>query len=218
MKKGIVIGLVVVCALWASAALSATWNFNFYISGSLLLHPAQYSGILTSGGDGTIEYTNDDTGWPDPSDPAARFAYIWATYFAANYDNSTPGAEKWVGQIKGRFSMNVTTAPPGYTGTVQGGINAKYTVRDMDADGVLDEEEKIDWNNMLDARLSKLCTDPSTGEMACTQGYGAMSSHFFGFPTPPALNDLDGTGTLNLTHCSSAVEPSSWGSVKSLYR
>lgn len=218
MKKGIVIGTALLCMLLASTASGAIWNFNFSISGSLLLHPAQYSGIFTSGGDGTLEYTLDDALWPDPSDPAARFAYIWTTFFAGNYNNSTPGAEKWVGSIRGTFSMATSNAPPGYNGTCQGKILAKYTVRDLDADQTLDEEEKINWNNMLDGRLSKLCTDPGTGEMACKQGTGALNSNLFGFPTPPELNTLNGFGNLNFSPCPSATENGTWGQIKSLYR
>jgi hypothetical protein len=218
MKKGLIAFAAVSCLLAASAATGAIWNFNFQISGTLMNHPAQYSGIFTSGGNGTLQYTQDDALWPDPSDPAARFAYIWTTYFAANYNNTTPGAEKWVGQIPGTFSMVVTAAPVGYTGTCQGRINAKYTVRDMDADGVLDEEEKTNWNNMLDGRLSKLCTDPSTGEMACKSGTGALNSNGFGFVYPPDVNTLNGAGNLNFFPCASGTEPASWGSIKSLYR
>ena len=216
MMKGIAIGVGVACLLVASVAFG--WNFNFSISGSLLLHPVQYSGTFTSGATGTLQYTLNDTGWPDPADPGARFSYIWTTYFASNYDNSVPGAEKWVGQIPGRFSITTTAAPAGYVGYCEGGINAKYTVRDMDADGVLDEEEKIDWNNMLDGRLTKLCADPSSGQMLCKQGFGALNSNLFGFPTPPELNTLNGTGNLTLFPCASETEPCSWGSVKSLYK
>ncbi|MFH1219492.1 MAG: hypothetical protein V1694_03455 [Candidatus Eisenbacteria bacterium] len=219
MKKGLAIVTALLCLGLASAASGAIWNFNFQISGTIMNSPAQYSGIFTSGGDGTLQYTLNDAAWPPPSDPAARFAYIWATYFASNYNNSTPGAEKWVGQIPGTFSMVVTNAPTGYTGTVQGRINAKYTIRDMDADGVLDEEEKVNWNNMLDGRLAKLCTDPSTGEMACKAGTGALNHNGFGFVYPPDVNVVTGAGNLNLyLPCPSANEPSSWGTVKSLYR
>jgi hypothetical protein len=219
MKKGIMAFSVLLCLLAATATYGAIWNFNFQISGTLLAHPAQYSGIFTSGADGTLQYTHDDTAWPAASDPAARFNYLWLTYWSTHYDNSTAGAEKWVGQIPGTFSMVVTVAPTGYTGTVQGRISAKYTVRDMDADGVLDPEEMTNWNNMLDGRLSKLCADPSTGEMSCKAGTGALNSNGFGFVYPPDVNTLNGYGNLNLyIPCASGSEDASWGSIKSLYR
>ena len=218
MKKGLSIVTALLCFGLASGASGAIWSFNFQISGTIMNSPAQYSGIFTSGGDGTLQYTLNDAAWPPPSDPAARFAYIWATYFAPNYTNLPTGAEKWVGQIPGTFSMVVTNAPPGYTGTVQGKINAKYTIRDLDADGVLDESEKTSMYNVLDGRLSKLCTDPSTGEMACKFGTGALNHNIFRFVNPPDVNTVTGLGNLNFYPCASATEPASWGSVKSLYR
>ena len=217
MMKGIAIGVGLICLLAASVAFGGMWNFNFSISGSLLIHPAGYSGIFTSGATGTFSYTLDDTGWPDPADPETRLDYIWTTYFASHYDNSVAGAEKWVGEIPGRFSLTTTAAPPGFLGHCEGGIPAKYTVRDMDADGIFDVEERTDWNNMLDARLNKLCTDPSSGEMQCTQGFGSLNANQFGFYTPPTLNTQNGTGKLILSTCSSATENSSWGAVKSLF-
>jgi hypothetical protein len=220
MKRGVVASSVLLFILAATAAYGAIWNFNFQISGTLLAHPAQYSGIFTSGADGTLQYTHDDTAWPDASDPVARFNHIWTTYFAANYNNSTPGAEKWVGKIPATFSMAVTAAPVGYTGTCQGRIPAvTYTIKDVDADGVLDEEEKTDWNNTLYGTLAKLCADASTGEMSCKAGNGALNSNGFGFVTPPDVNTLNGYGSLNLyVPCASANEDASWGSIKSLYR
>jgi hypothetical protein len=213
MKKGLSVGLALLCLLAASAAVG--WNFDFQVSGTLLNSPAQYSGIFVSGGDGTLQFTVNDTGWP--TEPNARFDHIWATYFAPNY-YSTAGAEKWVGQFTGRFSMNVSNAIPGYNGTCEGSITPKFTVRDLDADGILDEEEKDNWNNLLDGRLSKLCDDPSTGEMTCRRGTGALSSNGFAFKYPPDVNVLNGYGNLVLVSCPSADQPTSWGSIKSLYR
>jgi len=219
MKLGLCVLAIAVAVLSASAVLAAPWYYTFQISGTIMNHPAQYSGIFTSGADGTLEFTLNDATWPDASDPDARFAYIWTTYFAANYNNATPGAEKWTGSILGTFSMATTNAPAGYIGTCQGNINAKFTIRDMDADGILDESEKfVSQYNMLDGRLSKPCAYPGTGEMACKTGSGALNSNGFAFTYPPGVNVLNGNGNLNLVTCPSDNDPSSWGSVKSLYR
>jgi hypothetical protein len=215
MMKGTSVFIALVCLLVASTALGAVWYFDFQVSGTLLNHPAQYSGIFTSGADGTVQFTLDDTGWPVDS---TRFTHIWNTYFAANYNNTTPGAEKWTGVIVGRFSMATTTAPTGYHGTCQGTITATFTVRDMDADGVLDESEKDNWNNMLDGRLAKFCEDPSTGEMLCKKGNGSVNSNGFAFKYPPDVNVLNVHGSLLLISCPSADEATSWGSIKSLYK
>jgi len=89
----------------------------------------------------------------------------------------------------------------------------------MDADGILDESEKfVVQYNMFDGRLSKPCLYPGTGEMACKTGTGALNSNGFGFTYPPDINVLNGNGNLNLVTCPSDNDPSSWGSVKSLYR
>jgi hypothetical protein len=84
--------------------------------------------------------------------------------------------------------------------------------------GALDLPEK--WGeNLFDARLSKLCTDPSGGEMACKWGWGAIASNYFSIKVPPELDTLYNGADLSLmTGCSTAVRKSTWGSIKSLYR
>jgi hypothetical protein len=219
MKRGLCTVVALAVLAIASAATGTPWYYSFQITGSLLNHPAQYSGIFTNAGDGTLEFTLNDAAWPDPADPGARFAYIWTTYFAGNYNGTTPGAEKWSGSILGTFTMSTSNAPTGYNGTLQGNINAKFTIRDLDADGILDDAEKYSIQyNMLDGRLSKSCAMPATGEMANKQGTGALNSNGFAFLYPPEINVLSGNGNLNLVACPSADEQSSWGSIKSLYR
>jgi hypothetical protein len=199
-----------------------SWNFDYEIIGNILQSPVLYNhGGLLSGGDGRFEFTLDDTGWP--VDPAARFDHIWATYFAPNYDTNTPGAYKWVGQIPGRFYVEVNNAPYGYNGWCRGSINAKITVRDVDEDGVLDDVEK--WaDHLFDGRLSKLCDypsgDPGFGEMQDKWGWGALASNYFSFRMPPALDTLYNGGNLTLTPmgCTSQNHPASWSAVKALYR
>jgi hypothetical protein len=222
MKKGLhtLLGVGVILLLIPVAVLG--WNFDYQIYGNVLQSPVRYdSGGLTSGADGTFEFSLDDTGWP--TDPAARFDYIWATYFADNYDSSTPGAYKWVGQIPGRFYIEATNAPYGYNGWCEGSINAKITVRDIDGDGVLDESEK--WaDHLFDGRLSKLCDypdgDQGYGEMRDTWGWGAVASNYFSFKMPPELDTLYNGGNLTLTSmgCQTPDSPASWGSVKALYK
>jgi hypothetical protein len=222
MKKGFHTLLGVGAILLLTPIVALSWSFDYEIYGNILQSPAQYNlGGLISGGDGTFEFTLDDTGWP--LDPAARFDHIWATYFAANYDNSVPEACKWVGQIPGRFRVEATNAPYGYNGWCEGSINAKITVRDLDADAVLDDEEK--WaDHLFDGRLSKLCDypsgDPGGGEMADKWGWGALASNYFSFKIPPQLDSLYNGGNLTLTPmgCETANSPASWSAVKALYK
>jgi len=219
MKRGLCTCFALCVLAAASAAMGTPWYYSFQITGSVMTHPAQYSGIFTDAGTGTLEFTLNDAAWPDPADPDARFAYIWTTYFATHYNNTTPGAEKWTGSILGTFSMATSSAPAGYNGTLSGNINAKFTIRDLDADGILDDAEKFSIQyNMLDGRLSKTCAMASTGEMANKQGNGALNSNGFAFLYPPEINVLNGDGNLNLLACPTAAEQASWGSIKALYR
>jgi hypothetical protein len=218
MRKG-VYTLLGVCALMlvVPGPLLA-WNFDYEIYGSILETPVVYdSGGLTSGGDGVFEFDLDDAGWP-ASPWTSRFDSIWVNYFADNYDNTTPGAYKWVGRFTGRFYVMATNAPYGYNGWCEGTINATITVRDLNADGVLNYAEK--WGDQLfDARLSKQCDDFGSGEMACTWGWGSLASNYFNFVIPPGIDTLYNGGNLTLLdNCPSANEQTSWGSIKALYR
>jgi hypothetical protein len=222
MNKGFHTLLGVGAILLLTPVVVVSWDFDYEIYGNVLQSPVMYnSGQLTSGGEGTFEFSLDDTGWP--VDPTARFDYIWATYFAGNYDSTTPGAYKWIGQIPGRFYIETTNAPYGYNGGCEGSINVKITVRDLDEDGILDPVEKSA-DHPFDGRLSKLCDypsgDPGYGEMKDKWGWGALASNYFSFKTPPELNRLYGAANLTLTSmgCETANSPSSWSAVKALYR
>jgi hypothetical protein len=215
MNKGWFMLLGMVALFLLTPALVLGWSFDYEAYGNILVSPVYYSGVLTSGGDGTFDFTLSDGGWP--TDPAARFDHIWDTYFRDNYDSTTPGAYKWVGQITGRFYLDADNTL-GYNGTCEGSINAKITVRDLDEDEVLDDTEK--WaEHLFDGRLSKLCDDLSTGDMACKFGSGSLASNYFNFVMPPGVDDLYNGGSLNLfPGCPSANEQASWSSIKALYR
>jgi len=217
MKRGLYAVAALSLAVLASAALAEPVYFDYTWSGTILNSPAQYSGILTSGGDGTIEMTLIDTGWPDPSDPDARFTYIWDTYFKNRYI-PTPGAQRWVGRIPGWISYVITSGPPGYVGTCTAYIDADFSIKDLDADRVLDDNEKYGDYNQFNGTIWKDCTHPGTGEMECVQGPGAISAGRFSFTYPPDVDVMNGSTNLEFAPCPSAADPSSWGSIKSLYR
>jgi hypothetical protein len=217
MKKGCGALVSAALVLLLVPAIAGAWHFDYQIYGNILATPAEYSGGgLTSGGTGIIEITIDDTGWP--VDPNQRWTYLWQNYFKPNYDNSTPGAYKWVGTFTGTFYLLTLSASPGYQGWCMGTITPKITIWDANMNGALDLSEK--WGeNLFDARLSKLCTDPSGGEMECKWGWGAIASNYFSIKMPPARDTLyDGADLTLMTGCSSDVQPSSWSSIKSLYR
>ena len=216
MKKGHVAFACAVLLILVPA-LAGAWHFDYQIYGNILEHPAQYrGGGITSGGEGIIEITFDDTGWPTTT-WQQRFNYIWDTYFADNYNNSTPGAYKWVGTFTGTFYILAVSAPAGYQGWCVGTIAPKITVWDFNGNGTLDYAEK--WGDQLfDGRLTKLCTHPSGGEMTCKWGWGAVASNYFSFVIPPGKDTLYNGVDLTLMACASGTAPSTWGSIKALYR
>jgi hypothetical protein len=217
MKKGYISLAGAVLAVMLTPIIAGAWNFDYEIYGNILDDPPYYgNGSLTSGADGFIEFTLTDDDWP--LDPDQRFNWIWNQYFKPNYDNSVPGAYKWVGTFTGTFYLQATNAPVGYNGWCWGAIRPTITIWDSNENGALDLAEK--WGeNLFDARLSKLCTHGSGGEMDCMWGWGALASNYFSFKMPPVLDTLYNGGNLTLmTGCASANEPSSWGSIKALYR
>ena len=216
MKRGYFL-IAAVSALMLIPVIAGAWNFDYEIYGGILDDPPYYgNGSLTSGADGFVEFTLSDHGWP--LDPAQRFNYLWKNYFKPNYDTTVVGAYKWVGTFTGTFYLQANNAPVGYNGWCWGTITPKITIWDTNANGALDLPER--WGeNLFDARLSKLCTHGSGGEMECLWGWGALASNYFSFKIPPEVDTLYNGGNLTLmTGCASAAEPSSWGSIKALYR
>jgi hypothetical protein len=213
-------------------ALVLAWSFDYEIfsdpGGILGNSPVVYDGVLLSGGDGTVSITLDDTGWPGPGDPDTRFNYIWANYFAANYDTSG-GTARWIGEMGGRFSITSMNAPGDYNGTCEGSVVARITVRDFNEDGVLNDGELYDRQHLFDGLLSKLCDDFSSGQMACSRGFGSINSNFFSFypslyppsepPDPLRVDTLYNGAQLTLYWvCASPAETPSWGAIKALYK
>ncbi len=212
MTKGVTVAVALIVLI---PTMGFCWSFNYtVIAEHGILGPSpRYTGSITSGGEGTIEIWFDDSTWP--SDPEQRFQWLWQQYFANNYTYS-PGASKWVGQILGRFYMNVTDAPSGYVGWCEGSINAKITVRDLNDNRILEQFER-EQEQLFDGRLSKLCTDPGGGEMACKWGWGSLAApNKFTFTA--GADTLSDGGNLTLMGCPSSVEETSWGGVKALYR
>lgn len=213
MAKGMTALAVLAVLLLPMAGFG--WNFTYQIIAEHgILGPSpRYSGIFTSGGEGTLEIWFDDSTWP--TNPEERFDSLWVWYFANNYTYS-PGASKWLGQILGRFYMNVTAGPTGYVGWCQGTVNAKITVRDLNDNGILEPFERAQ-EQLFDGRLSKLCEDPSGGEMACKWGWGSLAApNKFTFTA--GADTLSGSGNLTLLGCSSSSDETSWGNIKALYR
>jgi hypothetical protein len=213
---------VIACAIAISLVLPAAASadmlfFGFELTGTIMDSPAEYSGPMTWGASGSFYFRLDDAGWPDPSTQAARWDYIFNTYFAANYDNSTPGAYNWKGEIDGWYTLDFTSAPPGFNGSVSGEFRPQITLRDIDEDGIFDPFER-EGDNLINGSFTILC-NVGTGELACRRGTGSMQNNYMSFPYLPATDEMaNGSGSVNLFDCPSATETSSWGSIKALYK
>jgi hypothetical protein len=220
MNKGLCLSLGLGALFLLIPALAFCWNFDFEIlsqPGGILNSDPVYDGVLTSGGDGTLHIELNDT-YPEPwpTNPDERFDSLWAWFFEANYDG-TPSAAKWVGQIPGTFHLEASNAPVGYNGWCDGSINAKITVRDYNENQILEPYERSR-QHLFDGRLSKLCTHSAGGEMAYKWGWGALASNYFSFAAFPEDTLYDGGNLTLMTGCTTVAAPSSWSSIKALYR
>ncbi len=232
MTKGL---CVLFClGLLAIPAAVLGWNFDYQIfdyEHGILESPAFYTGSITSGGTGVVEIWWDDSLWP--VDPDERFDSLWVWYFQDNYSVGTPPQpSKWVGMIPGWFYISASGAPVGYNGSAVCYIRAYITIKDHNWNGVLDDWELKQEQHLFNGNLSKTCDYFDDGEMMGTMGSGSISSNYFSFypqyigswPLPTSANvdtlySLGVPATLNLfPMCPTAVEQTSWGSIKALYR
>jgi hypothetical protein len=53
--------------------------------------------------------------------------------------------------------------------------------------------------------------------MDCKWGWGAIASNYFSFQVNPVDTLYNGGNLTLMEGCESSVEPTSWGSIKSLY-
>lgn len=201
-----------------TAAADDSYMVGLQGLGSLMETPVVYNGNFMFGLVGSWEITIDDSMWPDPADSTARFDYIWATFFADNYINTT-GAESWMGYFNGATLM----ATPHFVfnsvspvGVLEGDITFTILVRDWYADESLSQQEKHD-NLNLSATVN---VNPSlgTGYFVDTCGHGSISSGNFNFHNPPQKDNLQIVGQLQTYTCPSPVEESTWGAMKALFR
>lgn len=210
-----VAGLVV----GASGAAADEFLVGLNGNGSLMDSPSIYTGTFMFGMVGSWSLSVDDSGWPAASDSTARFAYIWSTFFAGNYDG-TPGGEAWYGYFDGstlpsapRFFLDCVTPE----GTLGGDFTIAVMIRDADGDGVLSQREKHG-----DAQLAGNLTvdrNQGTGSFHLKCGCGALGTGNFNFVNRPDSDVVQMIGTLDLVDCPpQPVEDRSWGAIKALYR
>lgn len=219
MRKLTFAAVVLALVLFTVAPAAAdSYTFGASGLGSLMKSPVVYSGTFMFGVSGTWEFEIDDSLWPDPADSTARFDYIWSTFFADNYDN-TSGAQSWFGYFNSStlpspptFAFDLTT-PAGY---LSGDISFVIMMRDWYADGILDQSEKHRNNQISGTFL--LSPDLGTGFFEHHCGNGSMSAGNFNFVNPPLDDSVMFMGQFSSEYCGSPVEDSSWGIIKALYK
>jgi hypothetical protein len=218
MKMATITTAVLVVLLGSS--LAGAENYILMGTGSWLLDDPTYSGQLVGDFIGTFTITIDDSAWPGQNDTnPTRFEYIWDNYFAGNYNPLPAGAEAWYGVFDGltmptvpQFMFN--TNVPG--GILAGDISIVIQVRDLDADGMLDDSEK--YANQQFTGTLNVNEDLATGVFVDQCGYGACGSGVFNFVDPPGVDTAQFPGEVTLHPCAAPVEASTWTMIKGFYR
>ncbi|MDD3642441.1 MAG: hypothetical protein PHQ19_03150 [Candidatus Krumholzibacteria bacterium] len=211
--------LVTLCAGSALAQFPDTLflEFDFEGFGNLVaMSPPRYSGDIVSGdsrllgGSWWIEI--DDTGWPPVSDPAARWDYIFSTFFEYN---ST--YHFWTAV----FDQNSLPAKPVWeidhpvNGMMTGTLVVSSTFSDDDMDGVFDVEERMFGTFEGNLMVMKY----GTGNFAKYCGDGAYNGALFNDDPANWFDDyVMGHCILDLVNCAIGTEEISWGGIKQLHR
>lgn len=216
MRVLTVIGLVIAVIALATVAQGQMsrvfWGGG---GGDFSVSPVVFSGSIT-GGDiaaGSWTVTVPDDAWP--TDPVAREAYVWDTFFADNYDD-TSNPPVWIGyfdEAHGLPDMNALFIDDYGNGTMTGVCTIEIQVQDTNINGVLDADEGT--NGSLSGAI--IIIRDGTGIYDGLCGYGYYFGSYFKdvFWGPETWNwGMD----IALEDCSTPVQDKSWGSIKALYQ
>ncbi len=215
MRTLVIVLAVLVMATVACAQDTFVWFFGVG-NGDFMDSPPTFVGSMDAGGDitaGSWTITIPDAGWP--TDPVLRAQYIWDTFYAANYTAGTPGY--WKGYFDtnhGLPEMNALAIVDDTNGgTMTGVCTIEIQVDDANNDGVLDAGE--------------FCAGSMTGIVIIIRNgegvYDGMcgTGNFFGTYSkncPSTLETWNYGMYLYLDDCSTPVESTTWGVIKSLYQ
>jgi len=199
--------VVMVSMAWAEV------HYEFHCTGSgnmVINNDPVYSGQI-DGGDlapGLWWIEVNDDGWPDASDPQARWAYIWTNYYV--YD---AGSQIWTAT----FSECILDLEKTGTGTMHGTCDMTFQIIDQNGNGVLDPEECMDG---LSGAV--IIIEDGTGAYAHLCGDGTYQGWYMRDCVEGSdtwMNDNIGFDMyLDLYECGMATDASSWGAVKALFR
>ncbi len=211
------LSIAVVVAVIAMAS-TASADFIWYTgvgNGDFMDHPPVFTGNMEEPGDildGSWTITIPDAGWP--LEPVERYAYIWDTFYAPNYQPGTPGFWKGYFDAEHNSEMNILHIVDDTNGgTMNGVCTLEIQVQDTNSNGELDEGE--------------FCDGPLTGLViiirdgtGCYDGWCGTGNYYGSF-----VKDCPGTyETWNfgmylwIEDCSTPVEDMTWGTIKALYQ
>jgi hypothetical protein len=214
--------IVFAVAALATAAYGDETFVWFYGTGTgdFMDSPPTFTGGMTLGGDieaGSWTITVPDVGWP--TEPVARAAHIWNTFYAPNYaPGSQPGDPSfWTGYFDtdhGLTELNaLSIVDDTFGGTMSGICSVQIQVQDLNNNGVLDEGE------FCSGSLSGLVIIIKDGE-GVYDGLCGTGNYFGTYEKDcPGSAEVWNYGMyLWLEDCTTPVEDASWSAIKALYQ
>lgn len=212
MRVRLVIALAIV-ALAAPAFGEMNLDFFGNLDGDFIMSPVLFDGPIT-GGDlapGFWSISVPDGAWP--TNPLERGNFIWNNFYAPNYDPTIPG---WVGYFDvahGLPEMSTLFLDHTDVGTMRGVCSIEITVVDDNANGILDPDEGC--AGSLSGLVIIIRAGTGLYDGMCGDGY------YFGTyekECPDSLEHWFLMMHVDIEDCSTPVEDSTWGTIKSLYR
>jgi len=214
--RALTISLAIVLMMMVSVASAETFVFYYGVGhGDFMDTPPVFTGGMDPGGDitaGSWTITIADDGWP--TDPGARYAYIWNTFYAPNYMAGPPSFWKgYFDTAHGLTRLNdLAIVDNTNNGTMSGVCSVEIQVQDLNNNHVLDPGE------FCEGSLAGIVVIIRDG----TGVYDGMcgTGNYFG----TYVKDCPGTSEtwnfgmyLWLDDCSTPVQDMTWGGIKALY-
>jgi len=211
MRKVLIATAAVLLLAGFASAAPITYSFHCAGTGNMVKDsPVVYSGNIDTGdlAPGIWTMTIDDAGWPAVGDDAARWAYLYSTYYT--YD---PVGFLW----DGFFQQNLLYLNKTATGVMNGDCDMSIQIIDFNMNGIIDGNECFDG---LSGAV--IIIQDGTGAYAQLCGNGTYNGSYFrdcaeASPTY-MLDNVDFNMQLDLEDCAMGAEASTWGAVKGLFR
>jgi hypothetical protein len=213
--RALVIGIAVLALASVASGEEFVWYFGVG-NGDFMDSPPVFAGSMDAGGmiaDGAWSITIPDAGWP--LEAAARYSYIWETFYANNYTPGTPGF--WKGHFDvahGLPELNALTVVDDTNGgTMYGTCTIEIQVLDQNSNGQLDQGE------FCNGSLTGLVIIVREGE-GIYDGMCGTGNYFGTYikDCPTTIETWNFGMYLWLEDCSTPVEETTWGCIKALYQ